>query len=242
MFISHHSDSRNTNSYQASIGFSIPVTEMFAGDIIWKGLVYAVLMIVAKLVCGFWLLRLSLRLPVSAKTKQSFHIIFKSGMKRLCARNRQQRGKPAPKQRDTTRNASSEPVTNSTQAVRDLSPSNLAAYEGTTYPNQQPTIPRTSKPRSIYPASIIGCAMVARGEIGFLISSIAESNGVFATTSERDATSNIFLIVTWAVVICTFLGPLAVGILVQRVKKLQHGVQRNGQVVHRDVLGAWGVS
>ncbi|KAG6018750.1 hypothetical protein E4U19_008059, partial [Claviceps sp. Clav32 group G5] len=65
------------------------------------------------------------------------------------------------------------------------------------------------KPRSLYPASIIGCAMVARGEIGFLISSIAESNNIFSASSGRSSTSDLFLIVTWAIVLCTILGPLA---------------------------------
>lgn len=84
--------------------------------------------------------------------------------------------------------------------------------------------------------------MVARGEIGFLISSIAESQKVFS--SSQDATqeaSQIFLVVTWAIVLCTVLGPICVGLLVRRVKSLQTGVEKHGQIVRTDVLGVWGI-
>lgn len=96
-------------------------------------------------------------------------------------------------------------------------------------------------PKSLYPAAILGCAMTARGEIGFLISSIAESNKIFAKSSDKESSSEIFLVVTWAIVLCTIIGPLAVGLIVNRVNKLQRGVEKEGRVVSADVLGAWGV-
>lgn len=39
-----------------SIGYSIPFVALWTGETIWKGIVYAILMILAKLVCGLWLL------------------------------------------------------------------------------------------------------------------------------------------------------------------------------------------
>ncbi|KAG5945003.1 hypothetical protein E4U59_006480 [Claviceps monticola] len=51
-----------------SIGFSIPITKMLSGDIVWKGFVYAMLMILAKLACGICLVRISMFLPASWKT------------------------------------------------------------------------------------------------------------------------------------------------------------------------------
>ena len=138
----------------ASIGFSIPVSQMFKGSIIWKGIIYALLMAMAKLVCGVWLLRpltsTAPTPPLGAQKKES----------------------------------------------------------------------RLPKPRSIYPASILGCAMVARGEIGFLISGLAESRGLFSSAS-ASGPSEIFLIVTWAIMLCTIGGPVAVGLLTKRVHKLQ---------------------
>ena len=66
--------------------------------------------------------------------------------------------------------------------------------------------------------------MMARGEIGFLIAALAESKGIFVFRDEisvEDGGSRIYLVVTWAVVLCTVIGPVSVGLLVRRVKKLQ---------------------
>ncbi|GAB0139056.1 hypothetical protein EsDP_00007272 [Epichloe bromicola] len=247
----------------ASIGFSIPVTKMFSGDIVWKGIVYAMLMILAKLACGIWVARISVAFPLSWKsttksTRPVFRNMINSSLGRIWATK-------------ATEPTKKPPVVSPTEPMIDAAPqtcaSNLpltgtivndqAAADGKRSDNnstrngksdesnqdeQNVTLSATSKPQSLYPASIIGCAMVARGEIGFLISSIAESNDVFSTSSGTDGTSDIFLIVTWAIVLCTILGPVVVGLLVQRVKKLQNGVQREGQTVHRDVLGVWGIS
>ena len=143
-----------TPLFFASVGFSIPISQMFTKSIIWRSFVYAILMALAKLFCGFWLIRFS------TSTK------------------------PAP--------ASSPPA-------KDR---------------------RLPKPKSLYPASILGCAMVARGEIGFLVSAIAESRGVFSSASHGEP-SELFLIVTWAIMLCTIAGPIAVGLLTKRVRRLQ---------------------
>ena len=85
--------------------------------------------------------------------------------------------------------------------------------------------------------------MAARGEIGFLISSVAETKGVFRQgPAAPGAVSEIFLIVTWAIVLCTILGPLCVGLLVRRVKRLE-AQSSTGQVEghKRNALGVWGV-
>jgi hypothetical protein len=84
--------------------------------------------------------------------------------------------------------------------------------------------------------------MCARGEIGFLISGVAESKGVFSPAGRPPSEpSNIFLVVTWAIVLCTIMGPLGVGLSVRRVKKLQMRKDRQRQGAGRDVLGVWGV-
>ena len=79
--------------------------------------------------------------------------------------------------------------------------------------------------------------MVARGEIGFLISSLAESTGVFsASSASGNESSEMFLVIT----LCTVIGPVSVGILVKRVKRLQSREMglRTGR---EDPLGVWGV-
>lgn len=39
----------------ASIGYSIPLTSLFDRQVVWKGFVYAALMVIGKLVCGAWM-------------------------------------------------------------------------------------------------------------------------------------------------------------------------------------------
>jgi hypothetical protein len=84
--------------------------------------------------------------------------------------------------------------------------------------------------------------MCARGEIGFLISGVAESKGVFSPRGGiSNGPSDIFLVVTWAIVLCTIAGPLGVGLSVRRVKKLQERKREQQEGTDRDVLGVWGV-
>jgi hypothetical protein len=88
--------------------------------------------------------------------------------------------------------------------------------------------------------------MVARGEIGFLVSAIAQSNGIFGSISTDSSSAgtvqDLFLVVTWAIMLCTVIGPVAVGLIVRRVRRLQKQrkslVERNGQA---DPLGVWGL-
>lgn len=81
--------------------------------------------------------------------------------------------------------------------------------------------------------------MVARGEIGYLIASLAETNGVFAQSSSNGGrSSEIYLVVIWAITLCTVVGPISVGTLVRRVKKLQKQRERSGDP---DPLGVWGI-
>lgn len=43
----------------ASIGFSIPITRMFTGAVVWRGIVFTILMLIGKLVTGIWLIRIA---------------------------------------------------------------------------------------------------------------------------------------------------------------------------------------
>lgn len=119
----------------ATVGFSIPITQMFTGRLIWRGLVYALLMAISKLVCCVWLLRV--------------------------------------KSRGKTNN---------------------------------------------YAVPLLGLSMVPRGEIGFLVASLAESKGVFGEPLSEGGSSEVYVIVVWAVVLCTMVAPICIGILVRRIK------------------------
>ena len=80
---------------------------------------------------------------------------------------------------------------------------------------------RTGCPHAI--ALLVGFAMIARGEIGFLIASLSQSSDTL-TLRRRDDTDiehsgeDLFLVITWAVVICTITGPLGVGLIVKRLR------------------------
>ena len=102
---------------------------------------------------------------------------------------------------------------------------------------QENTSPSPSVPRSLYPPAILGFAMVSRGEISYLIAAVAQSQGVFSSDSESSKT--IFLVVIWAATVCTFVGPVVVGLLVKRLKLSE---KRRESVGGRDVLGVWGVN
>lgn len=88
--------------------------------------------------------------------------------------------------------------------------------------------------------------MIARGEIGFLVSAVAQSNGIFDSTNHSSGSGgsnqDLFLVVTWAIMLCTVIGPVAVGLIVRRVRRLQNQRKepagRDGQA---DPLGIWGL-
>ena len=106
--------------------------------------------------------------------------------------------------------------------------------KSTSRPDSRISLP--PKPKSLYPPSILGLAMVARGEVGYLIASIAESQGIFSSESS-EGPSEIYLVVIWAISLCTLIGPILVGTLVRRVKKLQ----RLRGDIGSDPLGVWGI-
>ncbi|KAK3933739.1 sodium/hydrogen exchanger family protein [Diplogelasinospora grovesii] len=210
----------------ASIGFSIPITRMFSGTVVWKGVVYAVLMMIGKLLCGLWLVRF----PGGAM------VLFRSMMKNRAldksqsAREGSDQTPSEASQADiaTPAPTAAEPATGTKGVVTAQGQQSGQSGVGT-----RNTTPCPAKPLSLYPAAILGLAMVPRGEIGFLISSIAQSQGVFGAGE-----SEIFLIATWAIVLCTLIGPLCVGLLVRRVKALE---SKAGPSARQEVLGVWGV-
>ncbi|KAK5717113.1 hypothetical protein LTR15_009002 [Elasticomyces elasticus] len=203
----------------ASIGLSIPITQMFSAAVVWRGILYALLMTFAKLVCGMWLLRLP-GFAIPQRVRKSLSKVSVAHWYLWCKPTQRQH-KP-----DTTVTGAADPVPPA------------AAVQGNAQPapatQARPQSSISAKPLSLYPAAILGSAMVARGEIGFLISSVAQSTGVFAN-------KEVFLVVTWAIFLCTLFGPVTVGLLVRRVKTLQdtERAQKSGR---QDPLGIWGIT
>lgn len=228
----------------ASIGFAIPITRLFTGSVVWRGVVYTILMIFAKVICGAWLIRFG-SMPrakgISNKLSSMSSLLWK------CFGVTQSYKKTKPPQL-STEPTSVDAHPRPEAAVLRQSLNTAAAAEASTEHTATPPAAlantprkRTSlpKPKSLYPSSILGMAMVSRGEIGFLISSVAESRGVFGAEGQNST----FLIVTWAILLCTLIGPITVGLLVKRVRRLQKEERQkaSGSGQKEDPLGVWGI-
>ncbi|KAK8077850.1 sodium hydrogen exchanger [Apiospora saccharicola] len=244
----------------ASIGFSIPISRMFSGPVVWRGIIYAILMVLAKTLCGVWLVRF----PVSARSLfgdmrssifRTARILIQSVKPGELVHQRQQKQDEGGKSRvKEDQEPSVEPTMPGGQANEGSHQHTAAAATPRPAPQAKKSSRQPRKPPSLYPAGIVSCAMVARGEIGFLISSVAETKGIFRSSSSptnasstpggEEEASELFLIITWAIVLCTILGPLCVGLLVRRVKRLEGRHGAPGQVGgdSKNVLGVWGVT
>ena len=203
---------------------------MFHHEILWRGISYSVLMFLGKLVTGAWLVRLNppswkLAIPKVLRAlvpTSCLDVTGKSSKKEAMAVELQQRRTQPMPIINGARDVATPP------AIRDP--------------------PRTSagtsrKPLSLYPATMLGTAMTARGEIGFLVASLAESNGLFADSDPRanqqNGSSELYLVVVWAIVLCTIAGPLGTGMLVKRVRKLQ--AERENVPARADPLEVWAI-
>ncbi|KAI1124749.1 Sodium/hydrogen exchanger [Nemania abortiva] len=229
----------------ASIGFSIPISQLFSGEIVWRGVVYSILMIIGKLVCGLWLVRFPisisdvLRSATSSTASKYAQIVSKIRFRGFSSRKKPTEAhEHQSNERSSTHMASMElriaRTLSRQRSAEHISPSSVAQ-------GSRSELATPPKPISLYPAAVMGCAMVARGEIGFLISSMAESQGVFRRPDESASkASELFLIVTWAIFLCTILGPVCTGLLVRRIKKLEKASEASRGDA-RTVLGVWGV-
>ena len=201
---------------------------MFHRRILWRGLVYTALMFFGKLVTGAWLVRLNLPSRKVFIPKVLHALIPPSCLHTMRKSSNdnaidllQLQVKPAPKV-SGAENVATPPVTGN--------------------PPHTPA-KRFDRPLSLYPATMLGTAMTARGEIGFLIASLAESNSLFATPDPdqmlHEGSSDIYLVVVWAIVLCTIAGPLGIGLLGKRVRTLQ--AERKRTPMRVDPLGVWAV-
>ncbi|KAF3924051.1 hypothetical protein ABW21_db0207634 [Orbilia brochopaga] len=243
----------------ASIGFSVPIKRMFAGHIVWRGIVYSVLMLFAKLITGIWLLAAELPFRAAARSRNlwSPKRTSSSGKGKKVQKSVQLLKVDTTKDRPFNKDT---PPPTPPGSPHDQVPDDIAVATAEDAiipapPSEEPRISaqepaksqeqeKDNKPAiSLYPALILGLAMVARGEISFLIASIASANAIFTSPGDADSSSvndDVFVIVVWAAVICTVVGPLGVGLLVRRVKRLEREKKRG--VGERGPLGEWSVN
>ncbi|EIW62307.1 Sodium/hydrogen exchanger [Trametes versicolor FP-101664 SS1] len=146
----------------ASIGFAIPFLDLWKPKIIWRGIVYSILMCLAKLAVG---------LPILSR---------------------------------------SEPLHEPPPPIGDSKPEPRVSPSPS--PPPPPTPPRilTSTPAAVF----MGVAMVARGEIGLLIAQLARSSP--SSGSPGLLGEEPFLLCIWAILVCTLVGPISLGLIVRR--------------------------
>ncbi|PPJ61041.1 hypothetical protein CBER1_02016 [Cercospora berteroae] len=228
----------------ASIGFAIPITRLFTGSVVWRGIVYTTLMIFAKVICGAWLIRFGSMPRAKGISNKLLSLVSFPGKCFAFSTSDEKTEPSQPSTGHTGAEIRSRPesavlrrlshTTATAEASTESTASTPVALANT--PRKRTALP---KPKSLYPSSILGMAMVSRGEIGFLISSVAESRGVFGAEGQNST----FLIVTWAILLCTLIGPITVGLLVRRVRRLQKEERRkaSGSGQKEDPLGVWGI-
>ncbi|KAJ3376074.1 Hsp70 ATPase ssc1 [Allomyces arbusculus] len=207
----------------SSMGSAIPFFSLWTPTILWRGLVYAVLMALGKFIVGpvvigidHFLLRCGRPAPPRAR-RQRRSMRPRSGASWLTGDGipappppppppaaalpaptgvRSRRGTRDDKPRTPAPPPPPPPTFNPEVAAADPQPENLAA-----------------------PAALLGLGLVARGEIGILIAQLAYSGGV---TSRNDPAQTPalgeepFLLATWAIVVCTVVGPLGMAALARR--------------------------
>lgn len=226
---------------------------MFRGNVVWRGIIYSLLMIFGKMITGLWLVRFSFH-PFfsffnSTKTLLSRFRLFCSPT--MTKKQKREKGQIAQSsavlQSDVRTEASHNNtarnrIPNSADAIQETgsgeeTPGQPEVHEAEEInSSQRSAISFPEKPKSLYPPSILGLAMVARGEVGYLIASLAQSQGMFSQGPSSE-TSEIYFVIIWAISICTLVGPICVGTLVKRVKRLQNDRGNSGL----DPLGVWGI-
>ncbi|KAI0643588.1 hypothetical protein C8Q79DRAFT_1002230 [Trametes meyenii] len=206
----------------ASIGFAIPFLDLWKPTIIWRGIVYSILMCLAKLAVGVPILLYGPYLhhfpSFSRLVEQRIATALSKVRDMLpCSRRRQRETETSIPEDRLPRS--------STLTVREPDTEKDEPEPRTSTPSRSiPTDNRKTGPplshrasTSIPAAAFMGAAMVARGEIGLLIAQLARSGG--EGTGEGDTgvlSEEPFLLCIWAILTCTLVGPVGLGFAVRR--------------------------
>ncbi|GAA6009595.1 cation:proton antiporter [Rhodotorula paludigena] len=190
----------------ASIGFSIPFHDLWAGARIWRGIAYSLLMALGKVLAGGPILSLDLVARPAPHTTDSLQL------------TEEQRGE------ESGRSSAQETAIELTgcidaekgRASRLRSATRVQIERGGRSPFVRESLPC---------AAFVGLALVARGEIGILILQVAYTTSTASSSASSSSSSSgstlvlteePYLIGIWAVALCTIAGPVAFGALVRR--------------------------
>ncbi|CAF0970731.1 unnamed protein product [Adineta steineri] len=182
----------------ASIGFAVPFLDLWHGQELWQGILYALLMIFGKIITGVWII---IWTYVSPHWKKPVAVNIPSTIPTEISMIERPPTLPL---------SSSSPVLITHRNISSDVPHN----------NRTETIAPSvtvKKSRSVYPALLVGLSMVSRGEIGFLIANIGVSTSVLSAKA--------FIVTIWAILLNTILGPIAVGLTIKILgSKLSDGL------------------
>ncbi|GAA5947045.1 hypothetical protein JCM3765_002129 [Sporobolomyces pararoseus] len=177
-----------------SIGYSIPFLQVFEKEIVWKGIVYSILMILGKVLVGVCVIVNDIVTTFFKKKNVS----YKEEDKKIIKRQGNEFFTP--------KNTSAE-LTTSISSSMTLSTHSKSA--------------RGSFVSETLPASLfLGVALVARGEIGILVLQVAYNSNDSTSNSSSSTTTSVlstepYLISIWSVAVCTIVGPVAFSQLVK---------------------------
>ncbi|KAJ3370264.1 Hsp70 ATPase ssc1 [Allomyces arbusculus] len=175
----------------ASMGSAIPIGGLWKPTILWRGLVYAVLMALSKALVGpvvVLLDALLCRTRASAPPSPS--------------------PSPSPSLPAPTPDVST-PTTRSTDT-----PTTLSTIESQSAATTSTDDYDTLMDVRVSAATLLGLGLIARGEIGIVIAQLAYAAGT--TGSVELLGEEPFLVAMWAIVLCTVVGPAAMAIVARR--------------------------
>jgi hypothetical protein len=205
------------------MGFAIPVELMFHGPVVWRGMVYTVLMVLGKCVTSVWLLILP---PLTRSISE-----FKKRQSRDKSEKTVAQDPPRPIRAATQSSEATifplVAVGSSTDRNPGPDPEDEISDKETRRLSSVVETKPTYRHSTLFAALLLSFAMTTRGEIGFLVAAVGQSITVLDP-------EDVYLVVIWAVVLCTLLGSIGVGIIVYIIKKVA-----NGKEVH-NLLGKWG--
>ena len=217
------------------MGFAIPLQQLFHGSVVWRGMVYTVLMVFGKCATSVWLFLFP---PISNYFNKFIRIKPNAQSERPTQNEKTAMSDPvkpihAFTQMSTTSEATSNLLISADSTIQRgprLDQRNTVSTPQMTDKEIQVHIPETitGYQRTRYAAFLLSFAMTVRGEIGFLIAAVGQGIDILAP-------EEVYLVVIWAVVMCTLLGSIGVGIIVYMIKRKTTNEERATQL-----LGIWG--
>ncbi|TBU61207.1 hypothetical protein BD310DRAFT_213478 [Dichomitus squalens] len=195
----------------ASIGFAIPFLDLWHPTVIWRGILYSVLMCLAKLAVGLPILvypvTLSLIRTTAYKLQELTHKTRSGGSRSLQSMaTRISRSGRQPMGRTPTL-----PHTCPKSAIQEDEKIDSLRHGSLLENLDETSLGQAAA--SIPAATFMGIAMVSRGEIGLLIAQLARGNGSGETPGLLG--DEAFLVCIWAILLCTLVGPIGTGVAVR---------------------------